>query len=602
MGLLNDKPVEISVRTEIKHFDHLGLFDYAEALANFIKDCETPMTIGVQGDWGIGKTSLLNMIDRCLSEKRFKKIWFNTWHFSLFDQDKFLGISVIRALLDGVARLCKVDGNTKFQKAKQILLDVTKQISIHGVPIGKMLATTIAYDQVSDSNDIAFQMYKFKEEFEKLIQEVLADGEEDKSRNKLVFFIDDIDRVRPGKALELLESLKNFLDVEGCVFVLAVDYEVVQMGMAEKLGKDFQKTSGKSFFDKIIQLPFLMPTTNYQLGDYIGHLLSRSGFLGTKDGKPAPLKKELKGFYEDITSVTVGRNPRSIKRVVNYAKLLDLIRAKQSREGVAQTASYEVQRQILYALICMQIAWHELFVYFLKRPTPEAIRDLENWEFLERLPEARKLFNRVPDEEAVKANISSFFDILFDLLDRDRSGQIDKQEFEPVKLMLQLAKLTSIEDIAEPIDKFLVRVAKNDVKNAYSAFIRDVFLKSKWNTDDGVTHRLAGKRFMTILINRKQVGSLVTLMATPLIFRLAADHEYLAASLSGRKWDRLDPAAVFQPLENASLTGFGDTIVNLDKLLDLDARLARSFLDSIFAAVAKRAGDSQPLRVGRDAE
>ena len=162
MGLLNDKPVEISVRTEIKHFDHLGLFDYAEALANFIKDCETPMTIGVQGDWGIGKTSLLNMIDRCLSEKRFKKIWFNTWHFSLFDQDKFLGISVIRALLDGVAKLCKVDGNTKFQTAKQILLDVTKQISIHGIPIGKMLATTIAYDQVSDSNDIAFQMYKFK--------------------------------------------------------------------------------------------------------------------------------------------------------------------------------------------------------------------------------------------------------------------------------------------------------------------------------------------------------------------------------------------------------------------------------------------------------
>ena len=51
--------------------------------------------------------------------------------------------------------------------------------------------------------------------------------------------------------LELLESIKNFLDVPGCVFVLAVDYEVVQQGMKEKLGVDIQKMSGKSFFDKI---------------------------------------------------------------------------------------------------------------------------------------------------------------------------------------------------------------------------------------------------------------------------------------------------------------------------------------------------------------
>ena len=83
-----------------------------------------------------------------------------------------------------------------------------------------------------------------------------------------LFFIDDIDRVKPVKALELLEALKTF-DVKGCVFVLAVDYEVVQIGMADKLGVDLQKLSGKSFFDKIINLPFSMPTQSYSLDKYL---------------------------------------------------------------------------------------------------------------------------------------------------------------------------------------------------------------------------------------------------------------------------------------------------------------------------------------------
>jgi predicted KAP-like P-loop ATPase len=42
--------------------DKLGIKGYAEALFQFITDAETPMTIGVQGDWGSGKTSLMNQM------------------------------------------------------------------------------------------------------------------------------------------------------------------------------------------------------------------------------------------------------------------------------------------------------------------------------------------------------------------------------------------------------------------------------------------------------------------------------------------------------------------------------------------------------------
>ena len=42
--------------------DALKISSYRESLVDFIKRTDTPMTIGVQGEWGSGKTSLLNQI------------------------------------------------------------------------------------------------------------------------------------------------------------------------------------------------------------------------------------------------------------------------------------------------------------------------------------------------------------------------------------------------------------------------------------------------------------------------------------------------------------------------------------------------------------
>ena len=114
-------------------------------------------------------------------------------------------------------------------------------------------------------------MMEFRDNFSEMVN-LWVEGDDKK---RVVICVDDLDRVQPVIALELLESIKNFLDVEGCVFVLAVDYEVVQQGMKEKLGVDIQKTSGKSFFDKIVK-PFNMPKSSYDLKKYIGDLITSS--------------------------------------------------------------------------------------------------------------------------------------------------------------------------------------------------------------------------------------------------------------------------------------------------------------------------------------
>ena len=67
--------------------DSLEISAYKDALVDFIKRTDTPMTIGVQGEWGSGKTSLLNQLWHSLEESNdkddeiedFKQIWINSW-------------------------------------------------------------------------------------------------------------------------------------------------------------------------------------------------------------------------------------------------------------------------------------------------------------------------------------------------------------------------------------------------------------------------------------------------------------------------------------------------------------------------------------------
>ena len=65
-GLLQEKPLEITTglykNSDERELDRLNLLSYADALKEFIHTCDTPMTVGLQGDWGSGKTSMLNML------------------------------------------------------------------------------------------------------------------------------------------------------------------------------------------------------------------------------------------------------------------------------------------------------------------------------------------------------------------------------------------------------------------------------------------------------------------------------------------------------------------------------------------------------------
>ncbi len=62
--------------------DKLGASSFVEGMVDFLKECETPLTLSIRGSWGTGKTSLLKQISEKLPKRTCKTMWFNTWQFS----------------------------------------------------------------------------------------------------------------------------------------------------------------------------------------------------------------------------------------------------------------------------------------------------------------------------------------------------------------------------------------------------------------------------------------------------------------------------------------------------------------------------------------
>jgi hypothetical protein len=565
--------------------DQLGLADYADVMYDFIRTCQTPLTIGIQGDWGIGKTSLLNMIKEKLKSRiggstRYPCVDFNTWQYSMFGQEEYLPVACMKALIGQVEKLAPSNGmrgsvTDKAKRAGRTVAQIASTMSVGfmGASVS-MEGAKEAWegDESPQFQDLSEAVVRLKQEFADLIQAAIA--AQDEKVDRIVIFIDDLDRVKPVRALELLEVLKNFLDVPGCVFLLAVDYEVVRMGMRQKLGPDMQESSGKSFFDKIINVPFNMPTSSYDLGNYIIRLLKTSGFAR----QDMSVTQDTKAFYEQVTSVTVGRNPRNIKRVVNYAKLLDKIREKSVDKSDQSSKKNNKEVRILYALMCMQIAYPELFEYFADNPTADTVQNLENWEFLEGLPEGKKVLSRARDEAQMKSNIGAFVDELFKLLDEDNNGEITHHEMEPVLRVMQYAKLTQATTAKTPLEQLRTIVRENGGAR-HADFLSDVVESSMWNTRPEIELKQSGSRYWTIVMDRRQVGSYVSLKSQnrSLIMRLKPSVESIRRHIQMLKSQNATPVdANFEeflcPIGEVypeSTTGYGDTVVRLDRIIQL---------------------------------
>ena len=350
MNSITDQPILSSSE------DLLKVEKYSQALSNFIANSETPITIGLQGEWGTGKTSLMSLLLEDFSrdgrEVKIATSWVNTWEYSMFKGAHETTPGVLRGMLEKLKESCKERGvwtltdgaKDRFGKATRFLGGLANQVLANQTGLNVKDAAS----GVSDKTRYLAEIAEIKALIAGLIQELIDDSKN--PVEKVVFFVDDLDRIPPSDAVEVLESLKNIFDIPNCVFLLAIDYEVVVKGLESKFGPKTESNERefRSFFDKIIQVPFSMPVGTYDIENFLVEKLKKL---------EVEIDETNRELFTKSVRFTIGSNPRSLKRYLNSFSLINDLKAIEfDTDEEAQGDDF-----MLFALLGIQISFPNIF-------------------------------------------------------------------------------------------------------------------------------------------------------------------------------------------------------------------------------------------------
>lgn len=267
--------------------DMLFYSPYADTVAKFTQNAElTPLTIGLYGSWGAGKSSLIQLIKQKIDQETdgIVCISLNAWQFEGYEDAK---IAIMESLLKALQ-----ENRTFFEKAgekiKKLLsrievLKLGKSIAVKGLPYllsgltgnPLPLAINLSTDLLKakgadnvidtlnnikdnylkpkeDSETQTDNVRKFRTEFEKMLAEV-------DSIKSLVVIVDDLDRCSPERIIETLEAIKLFLSVKKTTFIVAVDQRVIEYAVGVKYPTIDGYSISSDYIEKIIQLPIKIP-------------------------------------------------------------------------------------------------------------------------------------------------------------------------------------------------------------------------------------------------------------------------------------------------------------------------------------------------------
>ena len=296
---------------------------YYEAIAKTVvklirQTPDVPITIGVHGDWGAGKSSVLKMTESAFhNDDRVLCLWFNGWTFEGFEDAKTI---VIETIVDELRRarpnskkvaeaaqkvLKRVDwlkiarkaggfaltaatGIPTFHQMKDlygiatsILAKPQDHISLEDLKGVAEKAGEYLKDAPKESDHVPEHIHAFRTEFKELLDAADID--------QLVVIVDDLDRCLPKTAIATLEAIRLFLFVERTAFVVGADELMIEYSVREHF-PDLPRSSGplsyaRNYLEKLIQVPFRIPALGVaETRVYVTLLLSENA-LGRNDAR-----------------------------------------------------------------------------------------------------------------------------------------------------------------------------------------------------------------------------------------------------------------------------------------------------------------------------
>ena len=287
--------------------DLLGYRFHARLLKEIVLDKSmSPTSIGIFGNWGYGKSSLMLLMEQEINEEikrlveqkknpRILQVRFNGWQYESYETTKY---SLMQVLLDSVEKYLS-EQRDAFEKF-DILLG-----RVNLLKVGVLLLKKYTWDSIPDKIKENFpsaedlkqcidvdDVEKFKKEFEnahtslfvskfrRLFESIVKEAEFD----SIIVYIDDLDRCSSEKMIECIEAIKLFLNVTNTAFVLGADERMVERAIKEHypdIDQDKKQICSpfSDYLEKLIQIPYRLPRLSFnEQYTYIMLLLLKSNY------------------------------------------------------------------------------------------------------------------------------------------------------------------------------------------------------------------------------------------------------------------------------------------------------------------------------------
>ncbi|QQF02437.1 KAP family P-loop NTPase fold protein [Sinorhizobium meliloti] len=271
--------------------DYLNYSEVSEMICDMVcDDAMLPISLGVYGTWGVGKSSILQLIGKQLeADKRNLVVPFDAWLYQDFDEAKSALMTVIaKSVYEAAPETLKEKAANFYRRVNKLkVLGIAADVGAFfaGVPTLGMFAKAAGaagdmWDGTSDEEDITAVreaaaeaekrttgLLKPKEKrnapeeivaFRKDFSELLS-----KLDRRLVVFVDNLDRCLPPNAISTLEAMRLFLFLPKTAFIVAADEDMVRLAVAKHF-KDPGDRHITDYLDKLIQVPLRVPRLGLQ--------------------------------------------------------------------------------------------------------------------------------------------------------------------------------------------------------------------------------------------------------------------------------------------------------------------------------------------------
>ena len=331
--------------------DALGYQKFADELNSLIINSAyaTPLTIGIEGEWGAGKSSLMRMLQQRLKGSGMHTIWFNAWSCESADVTEGLIKTILRGLEDDFL-MRRMLWRRKAEKMAVPALQGLIKVSGAYFGIGRVVDQI--WQAFSSDAQVASQ-------FEKLFAETMRDWTKRRKQKKLVIvFIDDLDRCEAGKVLQVLDGVKLYVSVQGMVFVIGYARD----RMVGRIGPEIaasQNQSVKEYLEKIIQVPFTIPPPdNERLMKYLNQCARRC-------------RAEL--ACEGLHDIIINRNEHNPRRIKLF---MNTFATRYSMCGLNNSCdTHEDFSRVLCMVLLMELYFDRFYRRHLRRD-PDRIMTL----------------------------------------------------------------------------------------------------------------------------------------------------------------------------------------------------------------------------------